>query len=198
MAIIGDRLYITDILHHQIHALDKLSGEVLLTFGGAGSEPGQLFHPTNLAVGPDNTLYVAETSNFRIQQFDADGRYLRTIGEIGTVPGKFSRPKGIALDRHDRLYAVDAAFENVQIMDSEGLPLMYFGQPGEDRGNINMPTVVKIDYDNVRYFQQFADPNFDIEYLVLVASQFGLNKVVVFGFGSYDEEGGRDSESGFD
>jgi hypothetical protein len=50
-----------------------------------------------------------------------------------------------------------------------------------------MPTVVKIDYDNVSYFEKFAAPNFKIRYLVLVASQFGLNKVVVFGFGEFRE-----------
>jgi hypothetical protein len=30
-------------------------------------------------------------------------------------------------------------------------------------------------------------PDFDIEYLVIVANQFGLNSVVVFGFGELRE-----------
>jgi hypothetical protein len=64
---------------------------------------------------------------------------------------------------------------------------MAFGAGGAERWNINMPTVVKIDYDNVSLFEKYAAPNFDIEYLVLVASQFGLNRVVVFGFGEFRE-----------
>ncbi|MFZ5997484.1 MAG: hypothetical protein ACOYW7_08355, partial [Nitrospirota bacterium] len=40
-----------------------------------------------------------------------------------------------------------------------------------------------IDYDNVRYFQKYADPNFTIEYLILVTSQFGDRMVNVYGFG---------------
>lgn len=187
VAIAGERLYITDISHHQVHALDKQSGEVLLTFGEAGSEPGQLFHPTNIAVAPDGSLYVVDTSNFRVQQFAQDGEFIRAFGTPGSAPGTFSRPKGIAIDRDGFVYVVDSAFENVQILDQLGGALMFFGGPGSARDSINLPTVVKIDYENVSYFEKYAAPNFDIEYLVLVASQFGVNKIAVFGFGSLRE-----------
>jgi DNA-binding beta-propeller fold protein YncE len=187
VAIAGNLLYVTDIMNHRIHVLDKATGEVIQTFGDAGSEPGQLFHPTNLAIGDDGTIYVTDTSNFRLQQFDADGKFIRAIGSQGSRPGTFSRPKGIALDREGHIYVVDAAFQNIQVLDPDGGALMAFGEPGAERWNINLPTVVKIDYQNVPYFEKFAAPNFEIEYLVLVASQYGLNKVVVFGYGELHE-----------
>ena len=185
--IVDDRLFITDVMHHKIHVLDKQTGDTLLTFGEAGSELGQLYHPTNIALSPDGTVYVADTTNFRIQEFSSDGELIRAFGAPGTGPGTFSRPKGIALDRENNIYVVDAAFENVQILHSDGGALMFFGGPGNERDSINMPTVVKIDYDNVEHFRKYAAPNFEIEYLVLVASQFGINKVTVFGFGSLRE-----------
>ena len=74
-----------------------------------------------------------------------------------------------------------------QILDETGGALMFFGGPSSARDSINLPTVVKIDYDNVKYFQEFVSPDFDVEYLVVVAGQFGLNKVVVYGFGSLRE-----------
>jgi sugar lactone lactonase YvrE len=184
----GDRLYVTDILHHQIHILNKYSGLVLSSFGSVGGDPGELFQPTNLALGPEGTLYVTDTGNFRVQEFSLEGEFIRDIGQIGTVAGQFARPKGIAVDRESRLYVVDAAFENIQILDQDGTSLLFFAEPGENRGNINMPTVVKIDYDNLQYFRRFVDPGFELEYVVLVASQFGLNKVVVYGFGSMRDE----------
>jgi len=184
VAVAADRLYVTDVGRHQVHMFDKESGQVLKSFGEAGSEPGQLFHPTNITITPGETLCVVDTSNFRLQEFTLDGDFIRTIGTIGTGPGTFSRPKGVAVDRESRIYVVDSAFENVQILDESGGALMYFGSPGAARDSINMPTVVKIDYDNVRYFEQFADPGFKVEYLVVVASQFGLNKISVFGFGA--------------
>lgn len=187
VAIAGGRLYISDILHHKIQVLDEQSGEFLFEFGSDGSGPGQLFQPTNIAVGKDESIYVTDTGNFRVQVFSPEGEFIREIGQIGTAAGSFARPKGIAVDKSDRLYVVDAAFANVQILDSDGTPLLFFGGPGGGLGNINLPTVVKIDYDNVDFFRKYADPEFELEYLVLVASQFGLNKIVVFGFGAMRE-----------
>ena len=184
IAIAGERLYVTDILHHQVQVLDKRDGALQFTFGEAGSAEGQFYHPTSLALGPDGTVYVTDTTNFRIQQFSADGGFIRSLGQIGLNPGQFARPKGLALDREQRIYVVDAAFENVQLLDPDGRALTFFGGAGDGPGNLNLPTVVKVDYDNVPYFRQFAAPGFEIEYLVLVASQFGRNKVAVFGFGS--------------
>jgi DNA-binding beta-propeller fold protein YncE len=187
VAIKGDRMYVTDIMHHQVHVLNKNTDAVLLTFGEAGSDSGQLFHPTNLAVAENGTVYVTDTTNFRIQQFDAEGNLIRVIGSQGTSYGAFARPKGIALDRDDNIYVVDAAFQNVQVLAPDGAPLMAFGKPGADRASINLPTVVKVDYDNIEYFQKYAAPNFDIKYLVLVASQYGRNKVVVLAHGELRE-----------
>ena len=184
VAIAGDHLYVSDVLHQKIHVLDKRSGETLFTFGETGSGPGQMAHPTNLTIGPDGTIYVTDTSNFRIQHFTAEGEFIRQIGSVGTGYGQFARPKGIAVDQEGRIYVVDAAFQNVQLFADDGALLMFFGQPGKKRGDFNLPTVVKVDYDNVEYFRKYAAPGFEIEYLVLVANQFGLNKVVVFGFGS--------------
>lgn len=184
VAIAGDRLYVSDVEHQMIHVLDKVSGETLFAFGENGTGDGQLAHPTGLAIGPDGSIYVSEMSNFRVQQFTADGEFIRTFGSVGTGFGQFARPKGIAVDREDRVYVVDSAFQNVQIFDAAANVLMFFGGPSEDRDNFSLPTAVKIDYDNVEYFRQYADPDFEIEYLVLVANQLGLNKVAVFGFGS--------------
>lgn len=186
VAIAGDKLYVSDVKNHQIHVLDKRSGRTLFTFGKPGSEVGELFHPTNLAIGPDGDLYVVETSNYRVQRFTPDGKPVRTYGAVGSVPGSFARPKGIAIDRDGRLYVGDTAFENVQMFDASGRLLMYFGQPGEGAEGVSLPSGVTIDYDHVAAFRRFADPGFGIDYLILVASQFGPNKVDVFGFGKMD------------
>jgi len=182
-AIAGERLYVADIRHHQIHVLDKRSGKLLFKFGKAGSKLGELFHPTKLAIGPDGDVYVVETSNFCVQRFRPDGRPVRRYGKVGTAPGNFTRPKGIAIDRSGRMYVGDAAFENVQIFDSSGKLLLFFGQPGDRAEGLNLPAGVAIDYQNVKAFQRYADPRFEVEYVVFVVSQFGPNKVDVFGFG---------------
>ena len=187
VAIAGDRLYITDLKHNEVEVLDKRTGETLFKIGKAGSKEGEFVFPTNLAIGPDQHLYVVDTGNFRIEKFTLDGRYVSSIGGIGTGFGQFARPKGIALDREGRIYAVDAAFENIQILSPSGKLLLFFGAPGDAPENVNLPTQVVVDYDNVRYFQSYADPKFKIDYVVLVASQFGDNKVNVYGFGTLED-----------
>jgi len=183
VAITPDKLYVCDVMHHQVHVLDKHTGKSLFVFGKAGSGVGELFHPTNIALGPDGDIYVSETSNFRIQRFTADGEPVRTYGAVGSKPGSFARPKGIAIDRAGRMLVSDAAFENVQIIDDKARLLMYFGQAGTAAERLHLPTGVSIDYDNVDVFRKYADPDFQVEYLILVASQFGPNKVDVYGFG---------------
>ena len=184
--VTGDKLFVTDLAHHQIHILDKSSGEVLKSIGKAGSDKGQLFYPTNLALGPNNHIYVSETGNFRVQEFTLEGEHVKSYGKVGTGLGNFARPKGIDLDREGRMHVVDAAFENVQIIDSNGKLLMFYGEPGGSKHHINLPTDVTIDYDNIKYFSKYADPKFKIEYIILVASQFGQSKVNVFGFGKME------------
>ncbi len=181
--IAGDRLYVVDIEHHQIHLLDKRSGSSLGAFGRAGSAIGELFHPTNIAIGPEGDIYVVETSNFRVQRFTPDGVPVKSYGKIGDGLGQFSRPKGIAIDRQGRIYVGDAAFENVQVFDNAGRLLLFFGDQGGVNRRLHLPAGISLDYSSVGIFQRFADPRFELEYVVFVTSQFGPNKVDVFGFG---------------
>jgi len=190
-----DRLYVVDIQGHRIVVLDRKSGSELSSFGEPGSEEGQFFQPTNIALGPDKHLYISDTGNFRVQKFTLDGEFVQSFGAgVGTAPGNFARPKGVAVDRMGRLYVVDAAFETVQMFNSQGDLLLYFGELASiHHGGLDLPAAIDIDYDSVPYFQQYADPNFKLEYIIAVANQFGNSKVAVFGFGrheamSYDDE----------
>lgn len=181
-AIAGDRLYVVDILHHQVQVLNKHTGKLMFKFGKPGSKEGELFHPTNIAIGPSGDVFIVETSNFRVQRFTADGKPVRVYGEVGDTPGKFARPKGIAIDRVGRMYVGDAAFQNIQAFEADGRLLMAFGQPEKGEG-LSLPAGIKIDYDNVALFKRYADPKFNIEYVIVVASQVAPNKVDVFGYG---------------
>ena len=181
-----DNLYVTDLQKQQVVIIDKLTGNVQSRFGNAGSKPGELFFPTNITIGPNKNLYIADTGNYRIEEFSTKGKFLNSYGSVGISLGKFARPKGVALDRDNRMFVVDAAFENVQLLDKSGNLLLFFGSPGEAPENINLPTTVFVDYDNVDLFKSQTAPGFKIEYLILVASQFGPNKVNIFGFGKMD------------
>jgi DNA-binding beta-propeller fold protein YncE len=186
VAVSGNRLYVSDLKEHKIFVLDKGTGNTLFEIGKAGKGEGELHYPTNMVIGPDNYLYVTEIGNFRVQKFTLDGQTVHCYGDIGDVPGSFTRPKGVAVDREGHIYTVDAAFENVQILNQAGRILLFFGGPGGHREDINLPTAMVIDYNSAPLFQKYADPRFKVEYVILIASQFGHNAVNVYGYGKID------------
>jgi sugar lactone lactonase YvrE len=185
VAITTNRLYITDLKGHVVRVYSKADRKLLFTIPrDPKSAERKLLAPTNLAVDEQGgRLIVSDTGAFAVHVYDLEGKLLRTIGEQGVAPGLFARPKGIAIDRSGLIYVVDAATQVVQIFDTEGKLLMFFGQPDTAvRGDLHLPAAVKLDYHNVKLFQTEVAPGYECEYLILVTSQVGGNKVNVYGF----------------
>ena len=183
VAVGGGRLYVTNLKKQRVEAYDLASREMVFSVPqeGAGAD-ARLFQPTNIALDKDNHLYVSDTAGFHIKVFDAEGKFLRQFGKVGTAYGDMVRPKGIAVDREKRVYNVDAATELVQIFDDQSRLLLFFGKESGAPGLV-LPAGICIDYDNVPLFQEYADPGFELEYLVLITSQLGNDTLSIYGFG---------------
>ena len=105
--------------------------------GITGSEPGQFQSPRDIALAPDGTLYVADTSNNRIQHLSADGKVLQVWGSFanlanGAAPGgTFYEPWGIAVGDDGSVYVADTWNHRIQKFTSDGKFVNmwgYFGQ----------------------------------------------------------------------
>jgi DNA-binding beta-propeller fold protein YncE len=182
VAIAEKRLYVSDLMNEQIVVLEKATGQEIARIDGTGGDSREQFLPTNIDLDDDRNLYVSDTGNARVLEFDRRGRLLKQFGSLGLQRGKFVRPKGVAVDREGRLYVVDASHQFVQIFDRDGNLLLFFGGAGNHLGALNLPAKVIIDYDNLGLFAEFVAPGREIEYLILVTSQYGPHKVNVFGF----------------
>jgi DNA-binding beta-propeller fold protein YncE len=185
VALRGNRLYVSDLLGHQVRVYDKAKRELLFSIPRDRNDPkSRLLSPTNIAIDRQGRILVSDTGGFFIQIYDAEGNHLHMIGDLGVNPGTFSLPKGIAADREGRIYVVDAATQVIQLFDAEGRILMYFGNPQTSGpGSTDLPAGIAVDYDHLKYFRQYAAPGFKIEYLVFVTNQYGDQKVSVYAFG---------------
>lgn len=184
VALTESKLFVCDVRAHQVVVFDRATGEELYRIAKPGSGSGDLFHPSCIEI-QSNRLYVTDTTNFRVQIFSLKGKPLDRFGSVGKVIGTFSRPKGLAVDRESRIYVGDPAFDNIQVFDKEHRLLLPFLQTGYGPGMVNMISGIEISYDIPEFFRRKLAPNFEPQYLLLVASQFGANKINVYAFGSY-------------
>jgi DNA-binding beta-propeller fold protein YncE len=76
--------------------------------GGEGAAPGEFQKPRGIAVDAQKNIYVADTSNSRIQKFDQDGKFLFAFGSGGPPESKLDQPNGIAVV-DGFIYIVDAS-----------------------------------------------------------------------------------------
>jgi sugar lactone lactonase YvrE len=196
VAVRGQRCYVTDFNSNQVVVLDKNTGKEVTRMGrksqSTGEDeplqhlaPGEFSLISDVSLDRGGNIYVTDKVAGRITEFDNSGTFLRTIGRLGSNINEFIRPKGIAVDRNDRIWVVDAGPEVAKIYDQQGQLLLFFGLPGNEPGMMNLPAKIVLDYDNVELFEQYAVEEANIEFLVLISNQYGLNKISVYGFGSF-------------
>ncbi len=155
----GKRVYVVDTggvesQNHRVRVFDAIDGKHLFDIGTRGTEDGQFNLPRDAVLSPyNNLLYVVDGGNFRVQVFDADGKFIRKFGDVGRRTGQFSRPKGISVDRWGNVYVVDTAFGNVQLFSADGKLLMYLGNRGssDKPARYMLPSGVDTDEDGRVY-----------------------------------------------
>ena len=156
------RIYLADTAHtkskEQTVKILSLDGKLIGKIGqGKGGAPGQFLFPTYLGLDRDGDLYVTDSLNCRVQEFDPNGKYVRSFGERGDAWGQFTRPKGLALDSFGNLYVADSGWSNVQIFNRNGQVLLFFGGRGPLPGMLKNPTAVAIDATNHIYVGDFLN-----------------------------------------
>src|SRR5690349_8489760 len=70
----------------------------VMSWGSLGPLPGQFTAPLAATVDRLGNVYVVDTGNARIEEFDRLGNLIRKWGSFGTGFGTFNQPGGIAID----------------------------------------------------------------------------------------------------
>ena len=155
-------LYVVDSMNDRIQHLSQ-DGEVLQIWGtpragtgttmpadvSQGEAPGGTFNePWGIAVAPDGSVYVADTWNYRIQKFTADGRFVTMWGFFGgaaDAPEAFYGPRGLAVDPQGRVYIADTGNKRIVVFGPDGKYITQFGAPGMGLGELDEPVAVALD-----------------------------------------------------
>jgi predicted membrane-bound mannosyltransferase/DNA-binding beta-propeller fold protein YncE len=154
----GD-FYVADAMNHRVQRFSA-EGLVLGEWGsfaaapeGGAAPPGTFNEPWDVAVGPDGSVYVADTWNHRIQRFTAEGEYLSSFGSFGQTgePFDFWGPRAIAIDDDGRLFVADTGNKRIVVFDAEGNPLGQFGGFGLQLGGLDEPVGVDVDAEGRVY-----------------------------------------------
>ena len=120
-------------------------------FGTEGSAQGLFKTPGGVAIDKNNTMYVADADNGRIQKFTKTGEFITAWGTSGSAQGQFNSPYGVAVDANDTVYVADTFNDRIQKFDSSGGFITSWGSSGSGQGQFNRPFGIAFDANDAVY-----------------------------------------------
>lgn len=138
------RLLVADPEQRMVHVLDVAGRKYSYL------EPAPFASPVGLAVGPDNSVYVADSERRRVFVYAPNGKRRNTLGVVNGE-AVFIRPTGIAAGGDGRLYVVDTLACTITTMTPDGRIVRVAGRRGVEEGEFNYPTEIAIGRDGLLY-----------------------------------------------
>jgi DNA-binding beta-propeller fold protein YncE len=124
-------VYVAEKRNHRVQRFTS-SGAFVTRWGkgggaGGGDEaigvaPGEFNLPYDVTVDPRGDVYVADTSNTRVQKFTRLGRFLASFGRPGFGNGEFHDPYGVVADCRGNVYVTDEDNSRVQKFGDRAVP----------------------------------------------------------------------------
>jgi predicted membrane-bound mannosyltransferase/DNA-binding beta-propeller fold protein YncE len=152
-------VYIADSRNNRIVHITA-DGEYLNEWGIFGEStaestaPGGAFRePWGVGVGPDGSVYVADTWNHRVQKFTSQGEFVTMWGYFGQAerPEAFWGPRDVAVDADGRVLVTDTGNKRIVVFDANGNFITQFGSAGFDLGQFDEPVGVALDLNGNVY-----------------------------------------------
>jgi len=97
-----------------------------------------------------NNIYVVDSGNSRIQEFNSSGTYVTQWGSYGSGIGQFNGPVGLAVDSTgNNVYVVDSGNSRIEKFTSNGTYVTQWGSSGSGIGQFYEPSAVAVYGNNI-------------------------------------------------
>ncbi len=108
-------------------------------------EYSSLNYPTDVAVDSSGNVWVADSNNNRIVEFDSSGTNITLFGTEGSGNGEFENLTGLAVDSLGNVWVADGGNNRIQEFSNSGAYITQFGTEGTGNGEFEFPNDVAVD-----------------------------------------------------
>lgn len=109
-------------------------------YGPGEGEMPKFDGPMGVAASRSGRIYVTDSGNNRVCEFDSQGRFVGEFGSFGVAkpsmgatssyePGSLNYPVGIDLDDDGNVYVASFYNDSIEVFDPDGTPLRRFPDP---------------------------------------------------------------------
>lgn len=172
----------------RVYITDRQRNRVLnYTIDGEFGAESAFFYPgppqvsfdqvTDVAIGDNDWLYLANEDDAQIVVLDGDFDIIGTFGTQCVAPeipgvgcsdpdgagplavgdGQFNGPAGIAFGLNNRIVVADTGNDRIQVFDANGNFILKFGSGGTAQGEFEIPSGVDVDPDGNIYVADTAN-----------------------------------------
>ena len=133
---------VADSSNHCVYLMTIDQDQLIVKFGGYGTNDGLFSHPDGLAFDEDDHLFVVDRDNHRVQKFDVNGKFLLKFGTKGITDGQLHKPRGIMV-YNGKAFIADYDNSRISVFQVSGQFQCIIG-----KGVLGTPYNVAIDTKN--------------------------------------------------
>jgi len=113
--------------------------------------------PATIEHGPNGNLWIVDTRNAMVHEFDLQMQHVRTIGDVGGRRQSLAWPSDLAFSNDsERVYVVDRGDRRVKVYDRAGMFLFAFDAAESESGAFAEPFGVAVAADGSVYVTDMA------------------------------------------
>ena len=119
--------FVADFYNHRVQALASNYTPLPQICKKGRIIGGNFDYPADVAIGPDDSLYVADSYNNRIQKFSPDGKFETKWGGFlwtglkGDSSGSFNVATAIEVDELGQVFVADFYNRCIQVLRTKGI-----------------------------------------------------------------------------